>query len=163
MSCHFVFREAWLINFNRWFLLAFTHPYSGLCFFFFNFSFYARFSLFLLFLPVMETELLIYIKLKLWLGNDCGKLQRKRKNINTESWWSNVQQCCKSVHTNLILMQIFTCVGSGLAGTEKGHSVIYSRHRLSYREQAQSWQPWPFGWSLFFQTCLVRLMWSEEI
>lgn len=62
-----------------------------------------------------------------------------------------MQQRSRSIHPNLILMQILTCVGSGLVGTEKGHSVIYSRHRLSYREQAQSWQPWPFGWTQFFK------------
>lgn len=27
MSCHFVFREAWLMNLNRWFISAFSRPY----------------------------------------------------------------------------------------------------------------------------------------
>lgn len=60
---------------------------------------------------------------------------------------------CNSVlnECDLILMQIWTCVGSGLARTEKGHSVIQSRQRLSYREQPQSWQLWPFCWTHFFK------------
>lgn len=97
MSCHFVFRGAWLINFNRWFLFAFTHPYSGLCFSFFTFHFYAFFSLFLLLFSVMD------------------KLNRNDEGI----WTLNAQQCTKSVPTHLAEMQIWTCLGSGLVGLRK--------------------------------------------
>lgn len=84
MSCHFVFREAWLINFNRWFLLAFTHPYSGLCYFFF-----------LLFILCMLFPFLAVLssngqtQQSYWFtftsdvaeggGSDCGRLLRKGK------------------------------------------------------------------------------------
>lgn len=44
MSCHFLFREAWLINFNRWFLLAFTQPFLGFWFrLYYHFLFYLLF------------------------------------------------------------------------------------------------------------------------
>lgn len=65
MSFHFVFREAWLMNFNRWFLLGFTHPFQSFCFLYISCLFFPFCSSF----QITKKGPLICIYLQPLVGN----------------------------------------------------------------------------------------------
>lgn len=169
MSCHFVFTEAWLMNFNRWFLLAFTHPYWGLCFLYF--SFYACFSLFPATLSRTRQTRLRY---GFTSGSDCGKFQCE-ENVRAPNHGDNNVQQWKEISSHQF------AAGKPRRATLNDFNADFNlwgigsgwdwERALSYRQSAQIILSWAasqltalaFWLNTFFQTCLVRLKWSEEI
>lgn len=159
MSCHFVFTEAWLMNFNRWFLCAFTRA----CVFYYCLTF-------------MPPLLLIDGQTEQSCWFMCSCLCIGWREV-TSGWISDTGTICNSVVNQcnsfaseangglwrrqalVTWMQMWPWVGSPPVQPQKGQALINSRSRLSHCEEAHSWQRWPFALdTLYF---FLRHAWSS--